>query len=68
MVEAAPHYVLDKVDPVEVVFLLLLHGSCLCTVEQREKAEVGLPVLALDLWAGGSSTKGRDGGSIRAFK
>ena len=65
MVEAVPHYILDEVDPIEVVFLPLLYGSCLCTVEQCEEADVGLPVLALDLWAGGSSRKGGDGGSIR---
>ena len=64
MVKAVPDFVLDEINPVEVVLLMLFYGDSLCRVEECKEANVTLPVLTLDLWAGSSSTKGGDGGRV----
>ena len=66
VIEAISDDVLDEIDPVEIVFFVLLHRDGLCRVEKRKESDVTLPVLAFQLGTGGSSTESGDGGGIRS--
>ena len=66
VVEAISNDVMDKIGPVEVIFLVLLRRDGLRRVEKRKEPNVTLPVLAFQLGTGGSSTESGDGGSIRS--